>query len=72
MSKPGEMDSTEELIEALKNNLSPDAICHIYAHLQAFYECRNDVVNGETLWFRGVLEQMLGDAQPDLCEAIGI
>ena len=53
------MVSTEELKEALKDNLTPEAIATIAAYLQTV-QIANQSVDREVAWFNNLLVDMLG------------
>lgn len=66
-------DASDSLIDALRENLSPEAVAAIASWLQP--ACTNDEnVNREVHWFAEQLAQALGgwDEQSRLAEALGL
>ena len=62
---------SDVLQDALRDNLSPEAVVGIVAYLQPA-NAKKPSVQGEIVWFRELLEGMLGDEVNDLFEEIGV
>ena len=71
----GEQVAKQEMVDALRNalrdNLSPEAVAGIVAYLQTVRVKKPDVQR-EIAWFRELLEEMLGDEVNGLFEEIGV
>lgn len=63
----------KNLFEALRENLSPQAVALIAAHLQGA-RCDEGKVNGEVRWFEFQLIEALGgyEAQDALIDELGL
>ena len=61
------------LTDALRDNLSPQAVAAIAAYLQPA-RTANDDVNTQIRWFSDVLVETVGghDAMNDLCDEVGL
>jgi len=76
--KPVEHRSTyagsprEVVQEVMRDNLSPQAVAAIAAHLHGLVNTKDEKVNGEVVWFAEQLLEMLGDQYNALCEEIGL
>jgi len=72
-------EAVEVLRDVLRDNLSPQAVAAVAAHLHGIVKTTDDKVNGEVAWFTQQLLEMLGD-QPAcrtgrynaLCEELGL
>ena len=72
---PDNPQDDETLFEALKDNLSPEAVAAIAAYLVARpAEAPNKAVNRELNWFTDRLVELVGgdEAFNQLCEDIGL
>jgi len=76
--KPVEHRSTyagsprEVVQEVMRDNLSPQAVAAIAAHLHGLVNTKDEKVNAEVAWFTEQLLEMLGDQYNALCEEIGL
>ena len=65
-------DAKDVLRTALRDNLSPEAVAAIAAHLGSV-QTNSKSVNGEAAWFRGFLVDLLGVEQVNaMCEELGL
>ena len=64
-------EMADALRDALRDNLSPEAVAGIVAYLQTV-RVKKPGVQREIAWFRELLEGMLGDEVNDLFEEIGV
>ena len=64
--------ATEVVQEVMRDNLSPQAVAAIAAHLHGIVKTTSDRVNVEVVWFAEQLLEMLGDQYNGLCEEIGL
>jgi len=62
----------EVIQEVMRDNLSPQAVAAIAAHLHGIVKTKDDKVNGEVAWFTEQLLDMLGEQYNALCEEIGL
>jgi len=62
----------EVVQEVLRDNLSPQAIAAIAAHLHGIVKTKDEKVNREVAWFTEQLLEMLGDQYNALCEEVGL
>ena len=62
----------EVVQEVMRDNLSPQAVAAIAAHLHGIVKTKDDKVNGEVAWFAEQLLDMLGDQYNALCEEVGL
>ena len=72
---PDNPQDDETLFEALKDNLSPEAVAAIAAYLVARpAEAPNKAVNRELNWFTDQLVELVGgdEAFNRLCEEVGL
>lgn len=60
------------LRDALRENLSPEAVAAIAAHLHGAVRTNDEEVNKEVAWFTELLLAMVGDQYNDLCEEVGL
>ena len=65
-------EAEEVLRDLLRDNLSPQAVAAIAAHLHGIVKTTDDKVNGEVAWFTGQLLELLGDQYNALCEELGL
>lgn len=56
-----ESDETNVLAEALRENLSPEGVAAIAAHLQALHPSKNKGADRQVVWFHDLLVGLLGD-----------
>ena len=56
----------------MRDNLSPQAVAAIAAHLHGIVKTKDEKVNGEVAWFTEQLLEMLGHQYNGLCEEIGL
>jgi hypothetical protein len=64
--------AAEVVRDVLRDNLSPQAIAAIAAHLHGIVKTKDDKVNCEVAWFAEQLMGMLGDQYNALCEEVGL
>ena len=62
----------EVVQEVMRDNLSPQAVAAIAAHLHGIVKTKNEKINDEVAWFTEQLLEMLGDRYNALCEEIGL
>jgi hypothetical protein len=71
----GEEASTpgaDVLAEALRENLSPEGVAAIAAHLQALHPSKDKSADRQVVWFHDVLVRLLGDDEYNrLCDELG-
>ncbi|NLF29469.1 MAG: hypothetical protein GX591_01125 [Planctomycetes bacterium] len=60
------------LFGAIREQLSPQAVAAIVAHLHGIVRTNDKKVTGEVAWFTEQLLQMLGNQYDVLCEEIGL
>jgi len=65
-------DAVEVLRDMLKDNLSPQAVAVIAAHLHGMVNTKSDSTNREVAWFTEQLLDMVGDQYNALCEEAGL
>ena len=65
-------DAAEVLRDVLRDNLSPQAVAVIAAHLHGMVNTKSDPVNREVAWFTEQLLDMVGDQYNALCEEAGL
>jgi len=69
---PENPDPVELMQDAIRDNLSPQAVAVIAAHLHGMVNTKNDAVNREVAWFTEQLLDMVGDQYNALCEETGL
>lgn len=58
--------------DALRDNMSPDGVAAIAAHLQALHTSKNERADREVVWFHDFLVALLGDDEYNrLCDELG-
>jgi hypothetical protein len=62
----------EVVQEVMRDNLSPQAVAAIAAHLHGLVNTKDEKVNSEVAWFTAQLLDMLGDQYNALCEEVGL
>ncbi len=62
----------EVVQEVMRDNLSPQAVAAIAAHLHGLVSTKDAKVNREVAWFTEQLLEMLGEQYNALCEEIGL
>jgi len=62
----------EVVQEVMRDNLSPQAVAAIAAHLHGIVKTKDEKVNREVAWFTAQLLDMLGEQYNALCEEIGL
>jgi len=67
-----EGDAAEVLRDVLKDNLSPQAVAVIAAHLHGLVHTKSDRMNREVAWFTDLLLNLVGDQYNALCEEAGL
>jgi len=65
-------DVVQVLRDVLKDNLSPQAVAVIAAHLHGVVKTTSDSVNREVAWFTEQLLETVGDQYNVLCEEAGL
>jgi hypothetical protein len=55
-----ESDEANALAEAIRENLSPEGVAAIAAHLQALYPSKSESADREVVWFHALLVGLLG------------
>ncbi len=68
---PEDPDPAEVLIQAIEDNLSPQAVATIIAYLQPV-RVKDKGVQREVDWFREELENMVGKGLNDLMNEVGL
>jgi hypothetical protein len=67
-----EVDTDNVLAEALRENLSPEGVAAIAAHLQALHPSKNKSADRQVVWFHDFLVGLLGDDEYNrLCDELG-
>jgi len=58
--------------DVLRDNLSPQAVAVVAAHLHGMVKTTSDAVNHEVAWFAEQLLDMVGDQYNALCDEVGL
>jgi len=65
-------EAAEVVRDVLRDNLSPQAVAAIAAHLHGVAKTKDEKVNREVAWFAEQLLAMVGDQYNALCEDLGL
>jgi hypothetical protein len=65
-------DAKNVLRHVLRDDLSPQALAVIAAHLHGLVNTKSESVNREVAWFTEQLLDMVGDEYNAMCEEVGL
>ena len=69
---PENPDPVELMQDAIRDNLSPQAVAVIAGHLHGMVKTTSESVNHEVAWFTEQLLNIVGDQYNSLCEEVGL